>query len=87
MICISIGEYRLVRQSWCDLWSGKSQSLVFCRGTHQTGALVTAVDLGEILAFGRQTHSQAFGNHEYESTYQQTPSRPLADPSSTAQHR
>jgi hypothetical protein len=35
-----------------------------------TGPLITAVDLGEILALGGQTHSQGFGNHEYESTYQ-----------------
>ena len=41
-----------------------------------TGALVTAVNLGEILAFGCQTHSQVFGNHEYESTYRQTPRPP-----------
>ena len=38
--------------------------------------LITTVDLGEILALGSQTHSQGFGNHEYESTYQQTPRPP-----------
>jgi hypothetical protein len=41
-----------------------------------TGALITTVDLREIFAFGAQTHSQGFGNHEYESTYQQTPRPP-----------
>ena len=31
---------------------------------------------GQRLAFGRQTHIQGLGNHEYESTYQQTPRLP-----------
>lgn len=38
--------------------------------------VITAVDLRAILALGGQTHSQVFGNHEYESTYQQTPRPP-----------
>jgi hypothetical protein len=41
-----------------------------------TGALIATVNFGEILAFGGQTHVQGCGNHELESTYQQTP-RPL----------
>jgi hypothetical protein len=41
-----------------------------------TGSLITTVDFGQILAFGGQTHTQGFGNHEYESTYQQTPRPP-----------
>jgi len=41
-----------------------------------TGALLTAVSLRQILAFGGHAHSQFFGNHEYESTYRQTPRPP-----------
>src|SRR5437667_8413471 len=38
-----------------------------------TSTLITAVNAGQGLAFGRQTHLRGFGNHEYESTYRQTP--------------
>ena len=41
-----------------------------------TGALVAAVNTGQRLAFGRQTQVRCLGNHEYESTYQQTPRPP-----------
>ena len=41
-----------------------------------SGALITAVNFSQILPFGGQTHSQGFGNHEYESTYRQTPCPP-----------
>ena len=41
-----------------------------------TGALIAAVDLGEILPFGGHTHRQVFGKHDCESTYQQTPCPP-----------
>jgi hypothetical protein len=43
------------------------------------GALVAAVDAGQCLAFGRQTHVREVSNHECESTYRQTP-RPTPRP-------
>ena len=44
-----------------------------------TGALKATVNFGGILAFGAPTQVQGLGNHELESTYQQTPS-PLPSP-------
>jgi len=40
------------------------------------GALIAAVDPGEGLAFGGQTHVRVLGNHDCESTYRQTPRPP-----------
>jgi len=44
-----------------------------------TGALIAAVDAGQGLAFGGQTHTRGLGNHECESTFQQT-TRPPPPP-------
>jgi len=41
-----------------------------------TGALIAAVNAGQGLAFGGQTHGRNVSNHEYESTYRQTPRPP-----------
>src|SRR5271169_6140933 len=38
-----------------------------------TSALVTPMYFRQIFAFGTQTHTRCLGNHEYESTYCQTP--------------
>lgn len=45
-----------------------------------TGALRATVEAGRGLAFDGQAQVRGFGNHQYESTYQQTP-RPLPCPS------
>src|SRR5262245_58091933 len=37
------------------------------------GPAITAVNFGEIFAFGGQTHVRVLGNHELESTYGRTP--------------
>ena len=56
--------------------AGGAKLIEDARLVRTTGALIAAVDAGEGLAFGRQTHVRSLGNHEGESTYRQTPRPP-----------
>ena len=59
--------------------AGGSKLIEDARFVRTTGALIAAVNVGQILAFGGQTHVRCFGNHELESTYRRTlrpPPRP-----------
>ena len=56
--------------------AGGAKLVEDARLVRPTGALIAAVDAGQGLAFGRQTHVRGLGNHEYESTYRQTPRPP-----------
>jgi len=56
--------------------SGGAKLVENARLVRPTGALIAAVNAGQGLAFGGQTHVRGLGNHECESTYQRTPRPP-----------
>jgi hypothetical protein len=56
--------------------AGGAKLIEDARLVRPTGARIAAVHAGQGLAFGRQTHVRGLGNHESESTYQQTPRPP-----------
>jgi hypothetical protein len=48
--------------------AGGAKLIEDARLVRPTGALIAAVNAGQGLAFGRQTHVRGLGNHECEST-------------------
>ena len=49
--------------------AGGAKLIKDARLVRPTGTLIAAVNPGQGLAFGQQTHVRGLGNHEYESTY------------------
>ena len=64
------------QRGFAMLPAGGAKLVEDARLVRPTGALIAAVDLGEGLAFGGQTHVRGLGNHECESTYRRTPRPP-----------
>jgi hypothetical protein len=52
--------------------AGGAKLIEDARLVRSTGAAVAAVNAGQSLAFGGQTHGRGLGNHEPESTYRRT---------------